>query len=266
MRSTMTHPLSAKTICEHLRSPMYHITVESVLPSTNTALKEAALGGAPHGAVLIADCQTAGRGRLGRAFFSPSGSGIYMSVLLRPALPLTVAAGRITTLAALAVSRAIFRASGIETVIKWVNDLLIEGKKVCGILAEAVSIDEDNAVILGIGINVKNTAFPAELAEIATSLEDHGNPPDRNLLIAAILDELASLDPARPQDWMPEYKKKSAVLGNTVKLLPFGCESYEAVALDVTENGALIVERDGEKLEIFSGEVSLRPVDKESIK
>ena len=262
----MTHHLSTKIIGEHLRSQAYHISVENALPSTNTALKEAALCGAPHGEVLIADCQTAGRGRLGRAFFSPGGSGIYMSVLLRPMLPLGVAAGRITTLAALAVSRAIFRTSGIETVIKWVNDLLIDGKKACGILAEAVSIGEENAVILGIGINVKSTAFPAELASIATSLEAHGNPPDRNLLIAAILDELALLDPARPEDWMPEYKKRSAVLGNTVKLLPFDGEPYEAVALDVTENGALVVERDGEKLEIFSGEVSLRPVDKESIK
>lgn len=261
----MPHHLSAKTICEHLRSPMYHITVESVLPSTNTALKEAALHGAPHGEVLIAECQTAGRGRLGRAFFSPSGSGIYMSILLRPSLPLSVAAGRVTTLAALAVSRAIAHVSGIETRIKWVNDLLIGGKKVCGILAEAVSIGEENAVILGIGINVKNTAFPAELSEIATSLEAHGNAPHRNVLIAAILDELSLLDPARPQDWMQEYKERSAVLESTVKVLPFGGEPYEAVAIDVTDNGALVIERDGEKLEIFSGEVSLRLADKESI-
>lgn len=264
MKSTMQ--LSAKTICEHLHAQEYRVTVENVLPSTNTVLKEAALHGAPHGEVLIADFQTAGRGRLGRAFFSPSGSGIYMSVLLRPTLPLSVAAGRITTLAALAVSRAIARVSGIETRIKWVNDLLIEGKKVCGILAEAVSVGEENAIVLGIGVNVKNTAFPAELADVATSLEAHGNPPDRNLLIAAILDELSSLDPTCPQDWISEYKQRSAVLGNTVKLLPFGGESYEAVALDVTENGALVVERDGEKLEIFSGEVSLRLADKEFIK
>lgn len=255
--------LSQTAIEALLPTKLYHVTVEGTLPSTNTALKEAALRGAPHGEVLIADCQTAGRGRLGRAFFSPSGSGVYMSILLRPSLPLSVAAGRITTLAALAVSRAITQTSGIETSIKWVNDLLIQGKKVCGILAEAVSMGEENPMILGIGINVKSTAFPTELAGIATSLEEHGNAPDRNLLIAAILDELASLDPARPQDWMPEYKKRSAVLGNTVTVLPFGGEAYEATAVDVTDDGALLVERDGKIDTIFSGEVSLRLANKE---
>lgn len=261
-----TNHLSKEKIASLLQAKHYRITVVDALPSTNTALKEGAICGAPHGEVLIADHQTAGRGRLGRSFYSPSGSGIYMSVLLRPSLPLSIAAGRITTLAALAVSRAIRRTSRLKTRIKWVNDLLIGNKKVCGILAEAVSVGEENAIVLGIGVNVKNAAFPAELADVATSLEAHGNPPDRNLLIAAILDELSSLDPTCPQDWMSEYKQRSAVLGNTVKLLPFGGEPYEAVALDVTENGALVVERDGEKLEIFSGEVSLRLADKEFIK
>lgn len=255
--------LSGRTINALLPTDVYRITVENSLPSTNTALKEAALRGAPHGEVLIADTQTAGRGRLGRAFFSPSGSGVYMSVLLRPSLPLAVAAGRITTLAALAVSRAIFRTAGIETSIKWVNDLLIGGKKVCGILAEAVSVGEGNAVILGIGINVKSTAFPNELADIVTSLEAHGNAPDRNVLIAAILSELTALDPADPVVWMPEYRGRSAVLGNTVTVLPFGGEAYEATAVDVTDDGALLVERDGKIDTIFSGEVSLRLTSKE---
>ena len=259
----MTNDLSKKVICSHLRTEGYHITVEEVLSSTNTALKEAALRGAPHGEVLIADCQSAGRGRMGRAFFSPSGSGIYMSILLRPDLPLSTAAGRITTLAALATARAIAKTAGIKVEIKWVNDLLIDGKKVCGILAEAISMGEENAVILGIGVNVQETAFPAELTGIATSLAAHGNAPDRSVLIAAILDELALLDPMRPQDWMADYKERSAVLGKTVRILPFGSDPYEATALDVTDNGALVIERDGKRIEIFSGEVSLRLFDKE---
>ena len=260
-----TNHLSKEKIASLLQAKHYRITVVDALPSTNTALKEGAICGAPHGEVLIADHQTAGRGRLERSFYSPSGSGIYMSVLLRPSLPLSIAAGRITTLAALAVSRAIRRTSRLKTRIKWVNDLLIDNKKVCGILAEGIRIGEENAVVLGIGINVKSAAFPAELADIATSLEEHGVAPDRNVLIAAILDELFSLDLAHPQDWMSEYKAQSAVLGKSVWILPFGGEPYEAIAIDVTDNGALMIERNGEIFEIFSGEVSLRLEDKELI-
>lgn len=263
MKHAVSNDLSRAAIDSLLQTKLYRITVEDSLPSTNTALKESALRGAPHGEVLIADYQTAGRGRLGRAFFSPSGSGVYMSVLLRSSLPLAVAAGRITTLAALAVSRAIFRTSGIRTSIKWVNDLLLGGKKVCGILAEAVNIGEENTVILGIGINVRETAFPDELTDIATSLEAHGNAPERSVLVAAILDELSRLDPAEPQAWIPEYKKHSAVLGNAVTVRPFGGEAYEAKAIDVTDDGALLVECGGERHTIFSGEVSLRLVNKE---
>lgn len=254
----MLNDLSTEIIYSHLRVSTYHITIEDTLPSTNTILKDAAFRGAPHGEVLVANRQSAGRGRLGRDFFSPAESGVYMSILLRPTLPLSVAAGRITTLAALATARAIARTSGIEVEIKWVNDLLIKGKKVCGILAEAISMGEEYAIVLGIGINVRSTTLPPELAQIATSLAAHGNPPARNELIAAILDELETLDPSAPETWMDEYKKRSAVIGKSVCILPFDDKPYKAKAIDVTNDGALVIDNGQSRWEIVSGEVSLR--------
>ncbi len=251
-------PLSASGILSHLSSDGYAVTVEECIPSTNLALKKMALSGAPHGTVLFANRQTEGRGRLGRTFHSPGDCGLYMSVLLRPALPLSVAAGRITTMAAVAVARAIIRTSGLCPRIKWVNDLLLGEKKVCGILAEAVTMGEESAAVLGIGINVGKQTFPKDLASIATTLYAHGKKVDRNLLGAAILDELSRLSPEKPQDYMPEYRSLSATLGSEVRVLPHDGEPYEAVALDITDDGALVIEKDGKTLEISSGEVSIR--------
>ncbi len=247
-------PLSASAILSHLSASHYAVTVEDCIPSTNLALKKVAFSGAPHGTVLFANRQTEGRGRLGRSFYSPSDCGLYMSVLLRPELPLGVAAGRVTTMAAVAVARAITRTSGLKPHIKWVNDLLLGDKKVCGILAEAA----ENAIVLGIGVNVGKQTFPQELANIATTLYAHGKRVDRNLLAAAILDELALLDPAKPQDYMPEYRALSATLGKEVRVLPHSGEVYDAVALEITDDGALLVEKDGQTLAVSSGEVSIR--------
>ncbi len=251
-------PLSASGILSHLSSEGYFITVEDTIPSTNLALKKIALSGAPHGTVLFADRQTEGRGRLGRSFHSPSECGLYMSILLRPALPLSVAAGRVTTMAAVAVARAITHTSGLRPKIKWVNDLLLKDKKVCGILAEAVTMDKESAIVLGIGINVGKQTFPPELASIATTLYAHGKKVDRNLLAAAVLDELAALDPEKPQEYMPEYRALSATLGSAVRVLPHSGEPYEATALEITDDGELLVERDGQTLTVSSGEVSIR--------
>ncbi len=256
MQNTLA--LSASAILSALSSNCYTVTVENCIPSTNLALKNIALSGAAHGTVLLADCQTEGRGRLGRSFYSPGKSGLYMSVLLRPNLPLSVAAGRVTTMAAVAVARAITRISGLNVQIKWVNDLLLKNKKVCGILAEAVSIGEENAIILGIGINVGKCTFPPELIHIATTLYANGKKVDRNLLAAAVLDELAALDPARPQEYMPEYRALSATRGKEIRVLPHSGEPYDALALDITDDGALLVEKNGQTVCVSSGEVSIR--------
>jgi BirA family biotin operon repressor/biotin-[acetyl-CoA-carboxylase] ligase len=175
-----------------------------------------------------------------------------MSLLLRPK---TTDAGRLTTLASVVVSDAILRVCGIEVGIKWVNDLLFDGKKLCGILAEGTL---GEFMVIGIGINVKKSAFPPELADIATSLEDIlGAAPDRNALVAEILRGFADAD-LEGVAHMDEYRRRSLTLGKTVTVLSTG-ETVRVLAIE--DDGALLVEAaDGQTRRFFSGEVSVRNV------
>ena len=161
-------------------------TYLSEIDSTNRYLKELAATGAPEGTVVIANKQSAGRGRLGRSFFSPEEKGIYMSILLRPEIELERAV-LITSMAAVAVARAVERVSTIPAQIKWVNDIFINRKKVCGILTEAGINTEKGSLdyaVLGIGVNVGSMEFPAELKEIATSVSNEcGKEVSKNDLI-----------------------------------------------------------------------------------
>ena len=162
------------------------LRVES-LPSTNTELARLASEGAEEGVSIVAEEQTAGRGRLQRAWSSPKGAGLYFSILLRPGFaqdhwPL------ITFMAALAAGDALNEAAGIETDIKWPNDLLSGERKICGILAEAIDTPSGRAVIVGIGINLTQAAFPAELMDVATSVSQaSGREPEREAILAALL-------------------------------------------------------------------------------
>lgn len=231
------------------------ISVFDTLPSTNTYLSAQAGQGVENFRTVLAETQTAGRGRMGRSFFSPRGSGIYMSLVLRPKI---LHAGRLTTLAAVVVSDAIFRVLGIKVDIKWVNDLLFDGKKLCGILAESAG---GGFAVLGIGINVRKSAFPSELADIAVSLEDIcGTPPSRNLLVAEILKGFASAD-LDSFSHMAEYRRRCVTTGKEAVIVSSG----ETVSvLDVADDGALIVkDADGKQREIFSGEVSVRVTAKD---
>jgi BirA family biotin operon repressor/biotin-[acetyl-CoA-carboxylase] ligase len=161
------------------------------LPSTNTELARLASEGAAEGLSIVADEQTAGRGRLQRAWSSPKGAGLYFSILLRPAIPQNYWP-LITFMAALAVGDALLEASGVQTDIKWPNDLLSGERKICGILAEAIDTGAGRAVILGIGINLTQNAFPPELARVATSVsEAMGRPHDREQILAALLNALS---------------------------------------------------------------------------
>lgn len=147
------------------------------LSSTNDKAKELASSGASHGTTVVADEQTAGRGRNGRSFFSPSGTGLYMSIIVRPNLPVSHSAA-VTVAAAVASHKAILRRTGICAEIKWVNDLLINKKKVCGILAEGCGLRTEasgtpyfDCIVIGIGINISaDTVFPGDLAEKAGTL------------------------------------------------------------------------------------------------
>lgn len=228
--------------------------------STNRVAKQLAQEGAAEGTLVVAKRQSMGKGRLGRSFFSPEG-GIYMSVVLRPQI-MPEKAVLITTCAAVAVARAIDRVCGLHAGIKWVNDIFINGKKVCGILAEAEMNPETampEYVILGIGINVKKQSVPEELKEIAGCLEEYGMMPEKKEeLIAAVWEEFGMLyTDLSTAVYMKEYKERSVLLGREVTVFAATGE-YKAVVSDIDEEGHLVVERDGSVQYISTGEVSVR--------
>lgn len=234
------------------------------LDSTNNELKKLAAAGAPEGTVVIANEQTAGRGRLGRSFASAPGAGIYMSLLLRPDGGADTAVS-LTAVCAVAVSRAIERVCGVPVGIKWINDLLLSGRKICGILCEsAVKQDGCLYTVAGIGLNVTTKAedFPPELRGKAGSLYTQtGRSFERGELIAAILAELDGLYAqwqADPGVCLREYKKRCVVLDAPVTVVsPDG--EYEAVAEDISPDYGLIVRLpDGRRKTLHSGEISIR--------
>lgn len=242
------------------------ITYIKEIDSTNTELKRRAIAGAPSGTVLVADRQTAGRGRMGRQFFSPDGAGLYMSVLARPVI--LSQAGRMTHLVAVAVRRALLPL-GVDADIKWVNDLLVGGRKLCGILVESGMASGETFAVIGIGINLAHAAFPEELAPIVTSVEDvTGSVPERAALVEAILAELRPLmGPADEavEAAMDEYRRRCITVGKPVIVLPHGAEGYPAVALGVNPDGSLrVVLPDGTRRDIATGEVSVRMGENQS--
>lgn len=242
-------PLDAETIARLCGIDAHRVTVLQTVGSTNELLKEHAKNGTPAGTTFLAETQTAGRGRLGRPFFSPPGSGLYLSTLLHPA---EVNPGKLTTLAAVVTADAIEAVCGLRVGIKWVNDLYFEGKKLCGILAEGVG---NGLAVLGIGINVSDCAFPPELAPIVTSLERAcGKVPDRNRLAAQILARLERADLCGTEH-MKEYRKRSLVLGREVSL-PDG---NRTLVVGIDDDGTLCtVDTDGNPRRIATGEISIR--------
>ncbi len=231
------------------------------IDSTNNRAKALAMAGAPHGALVIADMQTMGRGRMGRAFYSPAGSGLYMSVVLRPRVAAERAV-KATVIAAVAAARAVEKLSGLRTDIKWVNDLYAGGKKLAGILTEAgMDLESGNLdyCVTGIGVNLRREAYPEELRGIATSVEEQcGERIPRARLAAEITRGMLDMmeDMGNP-GIMREYRERSNVIGREV-LVTRGDERFEAVAEAIDNDGALVV-RTAEGAETLrSGEVSLR--------
>lgn len=232
--------------------------------STNRYLKQLAVAGEQEGTVIIANRQSAGRGRLGRSFFSPEEQGIYMSVLLRPEIELERSV-LITSMAAVVVARAIERVSGLRTQIKWVNDVYINQKKVCGILTEAGIHPETGNLdyaVLGIGVNVGKMEFPEELQSIATSVcNESDRPVTKEMLMEEILKELEYWYPALEDgSFLKESRERSILLGKEILVVDAGVEhsSYTARAIDLDDMGHLIVEREGKTEVLNSGEVSIR--------
>ena len=244
---------------------VFSLEVLSSCASTNLVLKEKAAS-LPELRTVIAGSQTAGRGRLGRSFHSPEGTGLYMSVLLRPQLP-AEGATLITTAAAVAVCRAIEELGGGVPSIKWVNDVFVDGKKVCGILTEASFDMESGAIehaILGVGINVAEPAggFPEELRDIAGAAFPSRERDLRCRLAAAFLRHFYAIYTALPdRSFVAEYQKRSFLAGMDVNVLRGG-ESTPAKVLGVDDDCGLIVRyADGREETLTSGEVSVKPVD-----
>ena len=236
------------------------------IDSTNNYAKQAALHGGEDGLVVIANEQTGGRGRSGRSFQSPPDKGLYLTTLLRPkAAPAEVLS--VTALAAVAVCNAVERTCGVRPGIKWTNDLILNGKKLTGILTEMGVEGESGAlqyVVVGIGINANHerSDFSGEVADMATSLRmELGRPVNRAALAAALIEELDALYACLGgdlSDYLEQYRTDCVTLGKQVRILGSGAErTGEAVGID--DSFGLIVRREDGALEtIRSGEVSVR--------
>ena len=236
---------------------------EPEVTSTNTVLKEMALAGAPDGSVCVADCQTAGKGRLGRAWSAPAGKGLWVSTLLRPNLT-PEQAPLITLCAALAMREAVELVAELPAVIKWPNDLVYQGRKLCGILLE-LSADPDRIeyVVIGTGLNVREGAYPPELAERAAAIEEFTTPPLRRDLLTrylAALETYVGLVEQRGIEGILEaYTAHCVTLGARVQVS--GAVNLTGTAETIDGTGALMVRaEDGELRRVLSGDVSVRGV------
>jgi len=227
--------------------------------STNDEAKKAVAAGLTGEAIFAADEQTAGRGRRGRSFYSPKGSGLYFTAVLRTGQSLWDAAA-ITTAAAVAAAKAINAISASEARIKWVNDVFVDGKKVCGILTEAVTDLESggvNALIVGIGVNLRTSSSPEELSGIAGNAAE-GQNVIRCRLAAEIFTRLKNYCDRLPdKSYMDDYRAMSAVIGKTVAFERDGKE-YEAAALDILDDGGLVCRTAEGDITLRSGEVSVK--------
>lgn len=240
------------------------IQIYKSLESTNKTAKEMAIAGAEHGTVIISDCQTMGRGRYSRNFFSPSG-GLYMSIILRPETLHFENLTSVTAFAAVSVCEAIESISKKVPKIKWVNDIFIDGKKACGILTEAVTDFESGGlewVVLGIGINVYIRAedFPSDLQSLATSICPCEKASGvRNKLSAELINRiLGSETPPIETEIIENYKKRMMMLGEEITIVQNRTE-YKATAIDVDPAGHLIVKNEnGELITLSSGEIHIR--------
>ncbi len=264
--SAQTDVLSAQGITKRLRSEIadMEISVVNTVSSTNVMMREKANSGAAAGYMVLANEQTAGLGRAGRNFFSPKDTGIYMSLLLRPKNYSATQAVRITTMAAVAMCEAIEAVSGKKAEIKWVNDIFVCGKKVCGILTEG-SFNLENGLldyaVLGLGINIypPRGGFPNELASIAGDVLEERQNDVKNRLVSEFLNRFYGYYSAVNQtDYVKQYRNRSFVIGKQVTLTTSN-QSKKAVVTGIDDECRLLVKYpDGTKDICASGEIHIQ--------
>jgi BirA family biotin operon repressor/biotin-[acetyl-CoA-carboxylase] ligase len=229
------------------------------LPSTTSTMDVAsklAQEGAPHGVVIVADEQTSGRGRRGTTWLSPPLAGLYFSLIARPGGPAGGSASLLTLAAGVAVREGISAATGLAADLKWPNDLIVGNRKLAGILAEGISIgSRDQAVIVGVGVNLQPAAYPPEVAARATSIEGElGRPIDRGLLLSEILiavwDRLAALE-QRPGDILQAWRVASPNANGT----RVEWDGKHGTTAGIDDSGALLVKTTAGVERIIAGEV-----------
>lgn len=262
-----TDILSEEAIKLHLQGkiPDVAVRVFKSIDSTNAEAKRLLQEGGVQTTLLVAEEQTAGRGRLGRPFYSPRSNGLYMSLIL-PHVPMGTDPGLITTAAAVAVCRAIEQTTGKSPQIKWVNDLFLNGRKICGILSEGIIDFETQtiqSIIVGMGINIRvaEEAMPPELQGIVGGIYDKGEDDEavRNELAAQILQEFFSLFPGDDsRGYLEEYRRRCFVLGKEVTFTRNG-ERNRGKARTIDEQGGLVIRLEsGEDITLTYGEISVR--------
>ncbi len=250
--------LSKEYIEEKLKELPFKIGVEDIVSSTNTLMKEYGHNNGEEYSVLIASSQSGGRGRMGRNFYSPNNTGIYMSILLRPKKGMNPL--NITTDAAVCCARVFEKMTGETAQIKWVNDIYMHGKKVCGILTES-ALGENPFAVLGIGINVlpPTEGFPEDIKDRAGAVFTENRPFLREEVIIELLREFFYTyeNPERSL-LFEEYKKRSMIIGKDILVLRNdGEESAKAIGLN--EDYSLIVQKENGQIEnICSGDVSIK--------
>lgn len=259
----MIYKADKTVISSYLKFDDVDICTVDCIASTNDEMKRRAAQGTDEIAVLIAESQTKGKGTKGRSFFSPDGTGCYMSILLRPPYPAEDCT-LLTSVAAVAVAKATEKFTDNTAQIKWVNDVYVGRKKVAGILTEA-SLSKNGSVldyaIVGIGINLHNPqeGFPEEIKDIATSI----NLPaeKKNEFIAEVINIFVSYyKNLTDKEYLREYRSRLFFIGETVRVTR-GDDTYEAKAVDIDDMCHLIVETDiGEMQTLFAGEITVRQI------
>lgn len=250
----------SKKIIEDGLNPFYRVEVIDSVDSTNSQLKREAHS-LQDGYVLVANEQTSGRGRNGHSFHSPSQNGIYFSIFLKPNLSIDSSL-KITACSSLAIVDAIEKNYGVRPEIKWVNDVLIQGIKISGILCEgSLELDASKLeyIIVGIGINLHSYEMPEDIKSIAGCIEDFSDKKvDRNFFLRDVLNAFYTYyESIEENRFLAKYKEYSCLIGKEIKVIE-PKQEYIAKVIDINDQANLLIERDGKKKILSSGEIHVR--------